>query len=287
MKGTELELGALDLRVRVRCHPRRGVCPVADIPLYTTPTSSTHTVPSLCTLLSPRRWSAPSRGFSTLGSIITWTPGNRCSSLCSASRMLSWRSVARFQYKIINSLAPQERTPVHWYTRVVVYEYVLAPQVLEYHGSAILPYHGTYSSTKHTCTVHVFVLESEKAINQISNVPNGTTDGKPLSASQTRLPSHDVVRENPPQTAPRSSALESMWSSCRPAHDLDPDRPHYLARRCFPRHLALRQHLVDEFSWPPEDPAALLHASTTNPCTARIRTCLGTYPCHSSTTVQA
>jgi len=72
------------------------------VPGHTTPTSSTHVVPSLCTLMSPRLWSAAPCGFSILGSIVAWTWGNRRSSLHSASRMLSWRYMTRLHRRLQN-----------------------------------------------------------------------------------------------------------------------------------------------------------------------------------------
>ena len=41
------------------------------VPAHTTPTSRSHVVPSLCTLMSPRRWSAAPCGFSTLNYLIS------------------------------------------------------------------------------------------------------------------------------------------------------------------------------------------------------------------------
>jgi hypothetical protein len=55
-------------------------------------------------LMSPRHWSAAPCGFSTLGSIVAWTFGNRRSSLHSASRMMSWRFVARFHRAAVQAV---------------------------------------------------------------------------------------------------------------------------------------------------------------------------------------
>jgi hypothetical protein len=63
------------------------------VPGQTTPTSSIHVLPSLCTLVCPRRWSTarPLQILHLGGSIVAWISGNRRSSLHSASRMLSVR----------------------------------------------------------------------------------------------------------------------------------------------------------------------------------------------------
>ncbi len=56
---------------------------------------------------------------------------------------------------------------------------------------------------------------------------------------------------------------------CLLVHDFDPDRPHYLASRCFPRHFALRQ-LANTSSLGRKDPAALLQ--TLHRPRTRVRT---------------
>jgi hypothetical protein len=53
------------------------------------PASRIHVLPCLLTLMSPRLWSAPSCGCSTLGSTVAEVPLTRPSTVASLSRMLS------------------------------------------------------------------------------------------------------------------------------------------------------------------------------------------------------
>jgi hypothetical protein len=93
----------------------------------------------------------------------------------------------------------------------------------------------------------------------------------PHDSLMTRLPSYYAIRKIRhelllvPQLLNQSGHHIGLL-----VHDFDPDRPHYLARRCFPRrlwHFALRHHFVDELlaAGPSRPPA-----STTNPCTAPL-----------------
>jgi hypothetical protein len=69
-------------------------------------TSRIRVLPCLLTLTSPRLWSAPSCGCSTLGSTVAEVPLTRPSTVASLSRMLSCLFVTRFHRRLQSTTIP-------------------------------------------------------------------------------------------------------------------------------------------------------------------------------------
>ncbi len=87
-------------------------------------------LPCLLTLMSPRLWSAPSCGFSTLGSTVAEVPLTRPSAVASLSRMLSSLFVTRFHRRttVNDTTGTMVEYLVPWYTGTIgtmVYVYKL------------------------------------------------------------------------------------------------------------------------------------------------------------------
>ncbi len=102
------------------------------------------------------------------------------------------------------------------------------------HLSPRLVHQGRKVLQSQHCNVAMNVRTSDKP--PTSNVPTSTTDRKPLSAIQTRLPSYYADREIRRTLPLVSSALGSMLRSCMPAcAGPRSNRPHCRARRCFSR----------------------------------------------------